>query len=215
MVILVFTCPSFLAGFLMKVLTPIFVSILLLPLLANSALALGNDTLKTAADQNFQTETNNFQPNQKIFVRLETLNPGGKERILRVLDSQYQKVSQLTLIKSGPGPFSYSVSLNAPDEEGYYSLEATIKDNLKITKSVKTIKVGSPSNADIKVQIKSNVSGEKITGEVEGESQSTNDNQGNNELFSDYQFGDQKDNQSFLAEFKIFLSKVANFFWPF
>lgn len=199
----------------MKVLTPIFVSILLLPFLTNSALALGADTLKIAADQNFQTETENFQPNQKIFVKLETANPGGEEKTLRVLDNQYQEIKQLPLAKTGVGPFSYLVSLNAPADDGYYSLEATIKDDLQITKSVKTVKVGSPSNADIKVQVKNNVSGEKITGGVEGESQPTSGNQGNDELFSDYQFGDQKENQTFGEEFKNFFNQFINFFWPF
>lgn len=136
-----------------------------LPLILTSFLSLApkayaDSNLEVATDSNFSSQTTNFSAGQTIYVRLSSESTGDKKKVLNIRDNQYNFIQSHSLNKTGD---KFSTSFSAPQNEGYYSLEAQVESDGNNTTSVKTIKVGIPQNANVKVSIKNNASGQSVT----------------------------------------------------
>lgn len=143
----------------MKPLLPLLI-FLLSTILVPAVLAKGMDVSKSS---NFSSADLNFSVGETVYVRVNT-DKEGSSHILNIKDNGYSTINSVDLSKSGS---TYTASFGAPSEEGYYSLEAKIEGAGVSVTSVKTIKVGSPSEANIKVKVESEVKGEKSTGSIE------------------------------------------------
>ena len=120
-----------------------------------------SSNLEVASDSNFSSQTLNFNSGQTVYVKVSADNNGDSKHQLNLRDNQYNQISSYSLAASGPNQFSANFA--APQNEGYYSLEAQIESNGSKSTSVKTIKVGSPQNANVKVNIQSRVEGQSVT----------------------------------------------------
>lgn len=116
---------------------------------------LAGSNLIVSSDASYSSSTTNFAAGQNLYVKLETDALVDGIHQLNLRDSTYNLIQTYNLSKNGN---SFSTSLAAPSSEGYYSLEAVIESAGTSVKSVKTIKVGSPQNANIKVNVKSSQS---------------------------------------------------------
>src|SRR3989344_3679242 len=130
----------------------------------------GNTNLEVASDSNFSSQTTNFSAGQTIYVRVNANNEGTDKHQLNLRDNQYNLIQSYNLNKEGS---KFTASLTAPSSEGYYSLEAQITSSGSNNTSVKTIKVGQPQNANVKVSVKENSSG--VSKSTEEEVLGTND----------------------------------------
>lgn len=118
-------------------------------------------SLETATDASFATITQDFSPGQTIFVRVWADNSGETSHQLNLRDNRYNQLESFTLNKLSGNQFS--VNFSAPQNEGYYSLESRVESQGSISTSVKTIKVGRPQNASVKVNIQNKVQGRSVT----------------------------------------------------
>ena len=139
-----------------KILLPLIIIIIL----AIFAPVINATSLEVSKNANFSTSDLNFGSGDGIFVRVVSNGSGSGQKVLNISDNQYNLVSSVNLSKSAN---TFSASFNAPDNQGYFSLEAVIEGDGASSKSVKTIKVGNPSSANIKVNVNSNVKGTKST----------------------------------------------------
>lgn len=126
----------------------------LLSLLAPSPVLAGSNLI-VSSDASYLSSTTNFIAGQNLYVKLETDASADGVHQLNLRDNGYNLIQTYNLSKNGN---SFSTSLAAPYSQGYYSLEAVIESAGTSVKSVKTIKVGSPQNANIKVNVKSSQS---------------------------------------------------------
>lgn len=158
----------------MKRLLPFLIPLLVLLLLPFVAFAA---SLEVSKSSSFSTSDLNFSAGETVYVRVKT-DTNGATHVLNVKDNSYSNISSVNLSKNGD---SYNASFAAPSGEGYYSLEAKIEgDGASIT-SVKTIKVGSPSGANIKVNVNSSVKGTSSSQSRSGESKRMEDGSQNSE----------------------------------
>ncbi|OGY23972.1 MAG: hypothetical protein A2Y57_00670 [Candidatus Woykebacteria bacterium RBG_13_40_7b] len=125
--------------------------IFLLGLLVGTAFAATE--LQVSDDPNFSSSTTNFSVGQKVYIRIDTSNPGNDKQILKLLDNLYNEITTYNLSRSGEGPYVYSADFSAPNDTGYYSLEGRIESGGETTVSVKTIKIGS-AEGNVKVKTK-------------------------------------------------------------
>ena len=191
----------------------LFITALLLLIPAN---VLAASKLIVSADFNFSSQTMNFASNQNIFVKLESDAPSDGIHQLNLRDNRYGLIQSYNLVKNQN---NFTASLTAPSAQGYYSLEAVIESQGTSIKSVKTIKVGSPQNADIKVNVRSQNGNSNTNIDSNTESQST---QNESKIESSPQTSqvpapekDQVKNESLIgAMFSIFKAVFA-FLWPF
>ena len=112
----------------------------------------------------------------------------------------------------------------APYDQWYYSLEAIVKNNDSNTTSVKTIKVGNPTNANVRVNVKSSESGSEVLGEsnrTEGSDSEKDvkaepkvDDNGQLDVSGDYYF-DKSTSKGFGQYLTSMLREIADFLWPF
>lgn len=79
------------------------------------------------ADPSFSIPTVNFSPKQAIYIKIETISDGDKERSLKLLNSQKEVLQTLTLKNETENTFTQT--LNAPNNEGTYYLNVRIIDN--------------------------------------------------------------------------------------
>src|SRR3990167_7149997 len=141
----------------MKYLTAValgFISLFALVFFAS--IQAGDTRLEVASDSNFSSQTINFSAGQTVYVRVTANNDGTDKRQLNLRNNQYNLIQSYNLNKEG---FKYTASLPAPASEGYYSLEAQIVSAGSNNTSVKTIKVGDPQNANVKVSVNESSSG--------------------------------------------------------
>lgn len=117
-------------------------------------------SLELSKNSDFSQTTINFSAGETIHARVVTNNAGEGQKVLNIRDNQYNFLSSVALAKSGN---TFSASFSAPSSEGYYSLEAKITSNGSVVNSVKTIKVGSPNGANVKVHVNSKVQGESVS----------------------------------------------------
>ena len=177
----------------------------------------GDTGLEVATDSNFSSQTTNFSAGQTIYVRVSADNEGTDKRQLNLRDNQYSLIKSYALNKDGS---KFTASLSAPSAEGYYSLESQIISAGSNNTSVKTIKVGQPQNANVKVSVKENSEGtSQSTGsKVEGskdedqieETSPSPDSSPQIEVFQQ-----QPQESGFWTPVFNFTLKIADFLWPF
>ena len=209
---------------------PIFILSLFFP---SYKIFASTQALEIATDSNFSSITTEFSAGQTIYVRIGADNDGSDKHLLNLRDNQYNFLTSYNLNKDNDNQFS--TSLAAPQNEGYYSLEAQIESAGSKTTAVKTIKVGSPTNANVKVNVKSEVSGQSVkidhkssqsptistpkvspptTGKEVNEESGFFDN-------PDIDFGQERavtqteSSQSFTGQLGQFFKKILSSIWPF
>lgn len=136
----------------MKKLLPIFLFIFSLIFFNQTAIASNIEVSKSSG---FASSDLNFSAGETVYARVSA-DPDGTGYVLNIRDNNYSVLNTVGLTKSGG---TYTASFPAPPGEGYYSLEAQIKGEGLNAVSVKTIKVGSPSSANVKVNVHSSVKG--------------------------------------------------------
>ena len=194
-----------------------FVSVFALALSAK--VQAGDNGLEVASDSNFSSQTTNFSARQTIYVRVAANNEGTDKHQLNLRDNQYNLISSYNLNREGS---EFTASLAAPSSEGYYSLEAQITSSGSNNTSVKTIKVGNPQNANVKVSVNEKSSG--ISKSTEEEVLGTDDEDQDQipalspspesspavEVFRE----EPKESGFWTPVFNVCL-KIADFLWPF
>ena len=177
----------------------------------------GDTSLEVAQDSNFASQTINFSAGQTIYVRVNANNEGTDKHQLNLRNNQYNLIQSYNLNKEG---FKYTASLPAPSSEGYYSLEAQIVSAGSNNTSVKTIKVGQPQNANVKVSVNESSSGTSQSPQaevkgVEDEDQSpylspSPESSPQTEVYQE----EPKESGFWTPVFNVAL-KIADFLWPF
>ncbi len=200
----------------MKKFLPLII-IVILAIFVPSAFAA---SLEVSRNANFSSEDLNFNGGEKVYIRLDSDVSGSSQKVLNIRDNQYNLVSSVDLLKSGN---QFTASFSVPNSQGYFSLEAVIEGDGDSSKSVKTIKVGNPSSASIKVNVNSSVKGEKSTnwtnGSNEGLGQTEEDQAGivspTPEVYkSNNNSADIEKPQKSFWLFTLF-KNIFSFFWPF
>jgi len=202
----------------MKYLTAValgFISLFALVFFAS--IQAGDTSLEIASDSNFSSQTINFSAGQTIYVRVNANNEGTDKHQLNLRNNQYNLIQSYNLNKEG---FKYTASLPAPSSEGYYSLEAQIVSAGSNNTSVKTIKVGQPQNANVKVSVNESSSGTSQSPQaevkgVEDEDQSpylspSPESSPQTEVYQE----EPKESGFWTPVFNVAL-KIADFLWPF
>ena len=177
----------------------------------------GNNGLEVASDSSFSSQTTNFSAGQTIYARTTASNEGTDKRQLNLRDNQYNLIKSYTLAKDGS---KFTTSLAAPSSEGYYSLEAQIVSAGSNNTSVKTIKVGKPQNANVKVSVNESSSGTSQSPQaevkgVEDEDQSpylspSPESSPQTEVYQE----EPKESGFWTPVFNVVL-KIADLLWPF
>jgi hypothetical protein len=202
---------------------------LILPLLTliffavSSPINIYAASLFVSRSSNFATDDLNFNGGEKVYIRVESDGSGSSQKILNIRDNEYNLVSSVGLLKAGN---IFSASFNAPNSQGYFSLEVVVEGDGESSKSVKTIKVGNPGSANVRVNVNSSVKGTKIS------SSTKSDNQNGNEQSKDSKDDvdsasptpvvySSQDNSAYKAKpvksnwFFTIINNVFSFLWPF
>lgn len=155
----------------MKLLLPIF-ALIIFTIFPSNILAASLEVSKTADFSQFTTD---FNAGETIYVRVVTDNSGQDKRALNLRDNNYNLLQSFTFSKSAN---SYTTNIQAPQNGGYYSLEARIESKGSITNSVRTIKVGTPSSANVNVRVNGQKSGQssQVLGDRESDTKGHGDN---------------------------------------
>ena len=192
-----------------------FVSVVALALSAK--VQADDNGLEVAQDSNFSSQTINFSTGQTIYVRVTANNEGTDKRQLNLRDNQYNLIKSYTLAKDGS---KFTVSLPVPSSEGYYSLEAQITSSGSNNTSVKTIKVGKPQNANVKVSVNESTSGssqspqaEVVGSEDENQIEKVSPTPESSPQTEVYQ--EEPKELSFWTPVFNAALKIADFLWPF
>jgi len=99
------------------------------------------------SDSNFSQPTNNFSPQQTVYVKLESFVNGDKEKTLRILDSEKREIQRLNLNRNDN---IFTASFTAPDVSGVYYLDIKIKDNQgSVYSSQENINIGEVSGQSV------------------------------------------------------------------
>ena len=193
----------------------------MLSLFTIAGTASADSNLEISTTSSFSVLSTNFSGGQTIFVRLASDLPSMSESKLNVRDNQYNLVNSFNFEKEGS---YFSAVVAAPYNQGYYSLEAIVKNNDSNTTSVKTIKVGNPTNANVRVNVKSSESGSEVLGEsnrTEGSDSEKDvkaepkvDDNGQLDVSGDYYF-DKSTSKGFGQYLTSMLREIADFLWPF
>lgn len=201
---------------LMKLLLPIF-ALIIFTIFPSNILAASLEVSKTA---DFSQITTDFNAGQTIYVRVVTDNNGDDKRALNLRDNNYNLLQSFTFSKSAD---TYTTNIQAPQNGGYYSLEARIESESSSAISVKTIKIGTPTLANVKVNVNSQKSGQSsnVLGEQEEE---TNQNSGGNTPFSspssqsssvNDDTSQENTNGGLFSVVVVIVKEVFDFLWPF
>ena len=179
----------------------------------------GDSNLEVASDSNFSSQTINFSAGQTIYVRVTANNEGTDKHQLNLRDNQYNLISSYNLSKEGS---QFTASLAAPSSDGYFSLEAQIVSAGSNNTSVKTIKIGDPQNANVKVSVNENSSG--VSQSTEEEVLGTDDEDQDQTLVlspspesspqTEVYQEEPKESGFWTPVFNVVL-KIADFLWPF
>lgn len=202
----------------MKQLLPILAVMFTLSFLVETALA--SSSLEISNTSDFSILSTNFNGGETIYARVETGNDGNDLRVLNVRDNNYSVLNSYILNKEGN---YFTATLSTPSQAGFYSLEARIESADSTTTSVKTIKVGSPTNASLKVNVNSRLEGNKTDSESDSnlrspsparkvENLETSDDLRNN---SDYDYEQNVGKKGFTQNMILIARFVLDFLWPF
>lgn len=121
-----------------------------------AAQAQAASSLVISKNSDFSSPTTNFEANQTIYVKVSANSDGSKKHDLNLRDNQYNLIQTYNL--EGQGGNQFKGSLPAPQNSGYYTLEARIEAEGSVTSSTRTIKVGETNNANSSVKVNVNVS---------------------------------------------------------
>lgn len=127
---------------------------------ATSAYAKSDD-LTISPNSDFSAPTENFSAGQTIYVKVNANSQGTNKHDLNLRDNSYNLISTFNLENVSDNTFKGS--LPAPQNSGYYSLEAKVESPGANTTSVKTIKVGESTNSNVNVHVNIKSSGENVT----------------------------------------------------
>lgn len=200
-------------------------------LLSSPQIVYSASNLQTAADSGFSNQTTNFSPGQTIFVKVAADNNGGSKHELNLKDNKYNQVASYSLWANGS---EFATNFSAPQNEGYYSLEARIEAGTSQQTSVKTIKIGDPGNSasNVNVNVSTKVEGLNTTArstsqavkspspEVSPESSLQNPSPSSSPSpvdisLSQEQSHNQELNNNLLASVGDFFKKLWDSIWPF
>lgn len=206
----------------MKIL-PAILGILTLMIVTCFQTALASSSLEISTTSNFTSLSTNFAGGQTIFVRLASDLPEFSESKLNLRDNGYQLINSFPLQKDGD---YFKATIPSPYETGYFSLEGIVKHEGSIATSVKTIKVGNPTSANVRVNVNSSSQGSTILGESPGEKESFEDikdseeSQDTQENKDDQQgvvgqYPVQKSDKSFGQYLISIIREIGDFLWPF
>lgn len=181
-------------------------------------------SLDVSKNANFSSSDLNFDSGDRVYIRVESDGSGSSQKVLNIRDNQYNLVSSINLSKSGN---QFTASFNVPSDQGYFSLEAVIEGDGASSKSVKAIKVGNPSSANVKVNVKSSVKGTKTTtttsnpnSQSSSEGLKNQEGQGNTvsptpEVFYSQSNSDEQEKPAKSNWFFTFFKNFFSFLWPF
>ena len=182
-----------------------------------------SSNLEIASNADFSAQSREFRGGETIFARIASTSVGSKKSQLNLRDNQYNLINTFKLEREGS---YYSAVLPAPYSAGYYSLEAQIESDGASTTSVKTIKVDSPTSANVAVHVNTGQTGgntSSVLGEKKSESNVQSESSNTSSPSPTSQPASVKSNaildtgedggffHSIVGIFKI----VADFLWPF
>lgn len=84
------------------------------------------EDLSIFSDSGYTKPTHNFSPGQMIYIRVESLVSGDREKTLRLLDSEKKEVQRLNLNQNGN---IFTASFAAPNVPGVYYIDIKIEDS--------------------------------------------------------------------------------------
>ena len=199
----------------------------LLPLILMVSLILSTQTISASSNleisntSDFSSSSTDFNGGETIFVRIKPDSLGNNKGKLNIRDNQYILVNSYQMNKEGN---YFSATIPTPYAQGYYSLEARIEGEGYSLTSVETIRVGNPTEANVKVNIQNSVgvSSTDVLGEKEGtEGTSGTENIEEIEDGSEVEVYRSSDSNS-VEEEKSFgqylvsiIREVLDFLWPF
>jgi len=112
------------------------------------------------SDSSYSQSTHNFLPGQTVYVRVENVGNGDKQKRLLLLDSSKKEISAITLNQSGSGPYLFTSSFKAPDKPGIYYVDIKIdsgsgsvyssQQNINIGELQAQVSVSSEARSEVK-----------------------------------------------------------------
>lgn len=176
--------------------------------------------LEISNNADFSTQTNEFSGGQTIFVRMQSSFVAGKKSQLNLRDNQYKLLNSFRLEREGS---YYTAVLAVPYDAGYYSLEAQVESESSSATSVRTIKIGSPASASVKVNVNSQKSGQSL--DVLGEHEEGADQNLGRDMLSpnpnsepsviNDTFSQESTNGGLFSTALVIVKEVFDFLWPF
>lgn len=116
------------------------------------------------SDPAFTQPTHNFSPGQMVYVRVESLVSGDREKTLRILDAEKREIQKLNLNQTGS---LFTASFPAPNNPGVYYIDIKIEDlggskfasqeNINVGEATGAVSVSSEAKAEVET---------KATGEI-------------------------------------------------
>ncbi len=113
------------------------------------------------SDSSYSKPTHNFSPGQTVYIRIENVGNGDKQKTLLLLDSLKKEISAFTLAQSGSGSYVFTTSFKAPDSPGIYYVDIKIDSGSgSVYSSQQNINVGEQQGSTSVVsEAKSEVKG--------------------------------------------------------
>jgi len=195
----------------MRLLLPIIIIFLM-----SLTSAYASSSLEVSTLSDFSTIDTDFGGGETIFIRMVSDLPLSAESKLNLRDNNYSLINTFDFNKEGN---YFTATIPTPYEQGYYSLEGVINSGDSSSTSVKTIKVGDPISASIRVSIdgsedSSNVQKESNQEEVTVEEDKQIASQ-SPEFFTAEDVVKGEKTTSFGQYFSSILNEIVNFIWPF
>lgn len=149
-----------------------------------------------------------------VYVRVKTDNDGSQRSVLNLRDNGYKLISSFNLKREGN---YFTAVLIAPQSVGYYSLETRIESGTATSTSVKTMKIGNPIGANVKVNIDSRVEGKQVSSKdnvnLDSASSTPAVERLENGDGNTYEIEDSQ--KSFVQNLTSIIREIVDFLWPF
>ncbi|MBI2029703.1 threonylcarbamoyl-AMP synthase [Candidatus Gottesmanbacteria bacterium] len=112
----------------------------------------------TYSNSNYTNSTNRFQTGNTIYIKIDTTSTGSKNRIIRILDSNKNLVSNVnTNVKSANNQLQYTGSINL-NNPGTYYLDVKIEDDSNSFSLQQNIEITGTGKSEIKPKEEVNIS---------------------------------------------------------
>lgn len=176
-------------------------------------------SLEVSNTADFSSSSLDFAAGQTIFVRVQTSLPSDKS-VLNLRDNKYNLLNTFKFARDGN---YYSAVIPAPYQVGYYSLEAQIESESSSATSVKTIKVGNPSSANVSVHVNNKTGGQslRVLGETESDKVDSVDKSTPSPspeasgVDAAHSSNSESTNGGLFSVVAVIFKEVIDFFWPF